>query len=725
MHHLHSHYGVSERLFIRRFRLSAIRYCFSSCQEKFINEEVLDQSEKPRSSTKTKMTKSMAKLINSKPWSSDIETSLSSLAPSLSNTCVLQTLDLIRIPSKALQFFNWVQDKGFSHNSQSFYLMLEILGRERNLNAARNFLLSIEKRSNGSVKLEDRFYNSLIRSYGKAGLFQESVKVFEMMKSIGVSPSTITFNSLFSVLLKRGRTNMVKSLFDEMLSTYGVSPDVYTFNILIRGFCMNSMVDEGFRLFKEMERFSCDPDVVTYNTLVDGLCREGKVSIAHNVVKGMSKKSLNLNPNVVTYTTLVRGYCMKQEVDDALAVYKEMISLGLKPNSITCNTLIKGLCEVQKYDIIKEIMSGAEGDLGFVPDACTFNTLVNAHCNAGNMEEALKVYESMSSFKVQPDSATYSILLWNLCQRGDYVKAEDLFDDLASKDILLRDTGATPLVAAYNPMFEYFCRNGKTKKAEVVFRQLMKRGIQDPPSYQTLILGHCREGAFTNGYNLLVWMLRRDYCPDFDTYNLLITGLLQTNEALLAHKTLESMLKSSYQPQASTFHFVLSALLKNKFARESANLMQLMLEIKVRHDISLSTKTVMLLFSKGMHEKAFQIVDLLHDNGFVVKMGEVISYLCRSSRTMLEAYKMLMFSLEKDICVDSVICSSVIEGLCKSSKLSEAFGLFYELVEKGKHQELRCLDDLRICLEKGGKSDEAEFVNKKMQQAGHKNIRNL
>ncbi|XVF22821.1 hypothetical protein REPUB_Repub12eG0203900 [Reevesia pubescens] len=693
------------------------RRCFSSRRSKshsdFTDEQKRGWCDKAKSSTKTKTAKSMARIINSKPWSSELESSISSLSSSLSKTTVLQTLRLIRTPSKALQFFNWVQEMGFPHNAQSFFLMLEILGKERNLNAARNLLLSIEKRSNGSVKLEDKFFNSLIRSYGKAGLFQESIKVFETMKSIGVSPSVVSFNSLLSILLKRGRTNMAKSVFDEMLSTYGVTPDIYTFNILIRGFCMNSLVDEGFRFFKEMERFKCDPDIVTYNTIVDGLCRVGKVGIAHNVVKGMSKKSLDLNPDIVSYTTLVRGYCMKQEIDEALVVFQEMISRGLKPNSITYNTLIRGLSDVHKYDKIKEILEGMGEDGRFIPDTCTFNTLINAHCNAGNTEEALNVFKRMSELEVQSDSATYSVIIRSLCQRGDFEKAEEFFDELAEKKILLSDVGCTPLVAAYNPIFEYLCGNGKTKKAEIVFRQLMKRGRQDPPAYKTLILGHCKEDTFKAGYELLVLMLRRDFEPGFEIYDSLISGLLQKDEPLLAHLALENMLKSSHLPQTSSVHSILAELLKKSCAREAANLVTLMLETRIRQNINLSTQTVKLLFARRLLDKAFQIVGLLYDNSYVVEMEELVGFLCQSGK-LLEACKMLQFSLEKHQTVDIEMCSTVIEGLCNSKRLLEAFGLYYELVERGKHQELRCLDNLRMALEAGGRLHEAEFVSKRM-----------
>ncbi|KAL6129103.1 hypothetical protein ACLB2K_072456 [Fragaria x ananassa] len=677
---------------------------------------------KPTSSSSksqcSKTAQAMASLINSTPWSPHLQSSLSSLSPSISTTTVSQTLRRIKTPSQAIKFFNWVESLGFSHTSHSYFTILELLGRNRNLNAARNFLFSIEKRSNGNVKLEDKFFNSLVRSYGAAGLFQEAVNVFKTMKSMGISASVFSFNSLFSVLLKRGRTSMVRNVYDEMLGMYGVGPDAHTFNILIRGFCMSSMVDEGFWFFKEMERFKCEPDVVTYNTLDDGLCRDGKVEIARNVVKGMLRKrsegELNqLNPNVVTYTTLIRGYCVRQEVDEALGVLEEMTSQGMKPNEITYNTLLKGLCEARRLDKIKEILEGAMRGEGFTPDTCTFNTLMYSHCNAGNVEEALKVFTMMSELKVPPDSATYSVLIRSLCERRDYSKAEELFDELSKKQILLSDRGCTPIVASYKPIFEYLCSNGRTKKADEVFRQLLKRGTQDPPSFKTLIMGHCREGTYEAGYKLLVLMLRRDYVPDVEIYDSLIDGFLEKCNPLLAQQTLEKMLKSSHLPRTSTFHSILAALLEKHCARESASLFSLMLEKNFRPNIDLSTDLLKLLFSEGLREKAFKIVGMLHDGGYSIKVEELVEFLCQS-RKLLEAYELLQFSPREQENVSIDILNQIILGLCEINKLREAFGLYYELIENGDHRQLPCLHHLKSSLEISGRSVEADFVSKRM-----------
>ncbi|GAB2276272.1 hypothetical protein Dimus_011003 [Dionaea muscipula] len=677
-----------------------------------------DDNGRPRTSNKTKKARRLAQLINqSQPFSDELPNSLSSHSSALSKTSFLQTLRLIKTPSKAFQFFNWVRSTGFPVDNQAYFLMLERLGRARWLNAARNLLFSIPKHCKGSLTIDDdRLFNSLIRSYGQAGLFNESLKVFAAMKSMGVSPSVVTFNSLIFVVLSRGRTGVARQLFDEMLKTYGVTPDVFTFNILIRGFCMNSMVDDGFRFFNEMRRCRCEPDLVTYNTLVDGLCRAGKVEIAGNLVKGMYRKSLGFGPNVVTYTTLINGYCAKRDIAKALDALEEMINQGLEPNKITCNILIQGLCEARRFDKIKELFDGAIGHGELAPDTCTFNTLMTAHCNAGKLEEAISLFKKLSDFQVEPDSASYSILIRGLCEKGDFEKAEELFDELAEKEIVLCDKGSVPLSASYNPMFEHLCASGKTKKAEKVFRQLMKRGTQDPPSFRTLIMGHCREGTFIAGHRLLVLMLRRDFVPDYGTFRSLVDGLLLKGDPLLACRTLGMMLRSSHTPETSIFHSVLAELTRMGHACESAALLMEMMERKIRQNINLSTQTLVLLFKNGMRNKARRILSLLYDSGYFVRMEDLIHYHI-DSKKLFDAHEALLFCLEMHGKADIHICDAVITGLCDARMISEAFHLYYELVEKGVKQ-LNSVGRLEFCLLSEGKLKEAEFVSKRMANRG-------
>ncbi|CAJ1975530.1 unnamed protein product [Sphenostylis stenocarpa] len=272
--------------------------------------------------------------------------------------------------------------------------------------------------------------------------------------------------------------------------------------------------------------------------------------------------------------------------------------------------------------------------------------------------------------------------------------AEVLFDELFEKEILLSNFGSRPLVAAYSPLFQHLCEHGKTKKAERVIRQLMKRGTQDPQSYNTLIMGHCKEGAYESGYELLMWMLRRDFLPDVDIYDCLIDGFLLKDKPLLAKETLEKMLKSSYQPKTFTWHSVLAKLLEKGCAHESAWNLQL-------------------LFGCGQQKRAFEIIDLLYKNGYRVKIEEVAQFLYERGK-LSEACKLLLFSLEIHQNVDIDLCNAIVLNLCKTNKVSEAFGLCYELVENGLCQELTCLNDLIAALEEGGRREEAAFISKRL-----------
>ncbi|GAU46272.1 hypothetical protein TSUD_174480 [Trifolium subterraneum] len=322
----------------------------------------------------------------------------------------------------------------------------------------------------------------------------------------------------------------------------------------------------------------------------------------------------------------------------------------------------------------------------------------------------------MQKLELSADSASYSVMIRSLCLKEDYDKAERLLDELFEKEILLRDYGPKPLAASYRCIFRYLCEHGKTKKAERLLRQLMKRGTQDPLSYKIVILGHCKDGAFENGYGLLIWMLRRDFLPDVEIYDCLVDGLLQKDKPLLAKETLEKMLKSSYQPETNTWHSILSSLLEKGCVNESAGVIVTMLERNIRQNINLSTKCLQLLFERGVHDKAFKINELIYKNGYCVKMDEIVQFLHSKGKTS-EACKMLLFCLKNNQNIDIDLCNVVILDLCKINKASEAFSLCYELVEKGLHQDLTCLNDLVTALEAGGRIEEAAFISKRIPRA--------
>jgi pentatricopeptide repeat protein len=56
----------------------------------------------------------------------------------------------------------------------------------------------------------------------------------------------------------------------------GCKQNVRTHSILINCYCKRKMVDEAFKLFKDMPGIRLIPNTVTYNTLIGGLCDVGR-----------------------------------------------------------------------------------------------------------------------------------------------------------------------------------------------------------------------------------------------------------------------------------------------------------------------------------------------------------------------------------------------------------------------------------------------------------------
>ncbi|XP_062224269.1 pentatricopeptide repeat-containing protein At1g02060, chloroplastic-like [Phragmites australis] len=127
----------------------------------------------------------------------------------------------------------------------------------------------------------------------------------------------------------------------------------------------------------------------------------------------------------------------------------------------------------------------------------------------------MKVFDQMAKLHVRRDSAKYSMVIRALCESGEFGQAEELVDELLEKELLKKRDGCVPLVAAYNPVFMYFCEKGEAKKARMLFGQLLdQRSKVDVPAFKTLILGHCKEEDFEEGYQLVLSMLKKDLVPE-------------------------------------------------------------------------------------------------------------------------------------------------------------------------------------------------------------------
>ncbi|GAA0138632.1 hypothetical protein LIER_00339 [Lithospermum erythrorhizon] len=649
----------------------------------------------------------ICRMMANRAWTTRLQNSIRNLVPKFDCELVYNVLHSSKNSEHALQFFRWTERSGLvRHDRDSHLKIIQILGRASKLNHARCILLDMPK--NG-VAWDEEMWVEMIESYGKSGIVQESVKLFQKMKELGVERTIKSYNMLFKVIMRKGRTMMGKRYFNKMLAE-GIEPTVHTYNLMIWGFFLSTKVDTAVRFFEDMKSRGLSPDVVTYNTMINGFHRVKKMEEVEKFFVEM--KGRNLEPTVITYTTLIKGYVSVGKVDDALKLFEEMKGYGIKPNAITYSTLLPGLCDA-------EMMSDAQTALKEMVEKhiepkenSIFMRLIIEQCKAGDVNAAADVLKAMVRLSIPTEAGHYGVLIENFCKAGLYDQAVNLLDKLIEKEIVLRPQDSFKMEpTAYNAIIDYLCNNGQAEKAETLMRQLLKIGIQDSVAFNNLIAGHAKEGAPDSAYELLKIMVRRKIPTEAHAYKSLIMCYLNKGEPADAKIALDSMIENGHSPDSSLYRSLMDSLYEDGRIQTASRVMKTMLEKGVKEHMDLMSKIVEALLMRGHVEEAIGRIELLMQSGLSPDFDSLSSVLCEKGKSNA-ALKLLDFGLERDCDIDFSSYDKVLDALLAAGRTLNAYSILCKILEKGGIADKNRSKQLIKNLNEEGNTRQADILSR-------------
>jgi len=147
---------------------------------------------------------------------------------------------------------------------------------------------------------EDVFVGTgLLDMYSKCGCLSIASKVFFMMEEKNV----LTWTAMATGLAFHGRGKEAIEILAQMKSRY-MRPNAVTFTSVLAACCQAGLIEEGLRLFHNMEReFGVTPQIEHYGCIVDLLGREGYLKEAYNFVVRMP-----IRPDPILWRSLL-GSC--------------------------------------------------------------------------------------------------------------------------------------------------------------------------------------------------------------------------------------------------------------------------------------------------------------------------------------------------------------------------------------------------------------------------------
>ncbi|KAL5984289.1 hypothetical protein ACLOJK_018393 [Asimina triloba] len=470
---------------------------------------------------------------------------------------------------------------GKNPSSKIFNSVLDVLVSE-DIDLGREFF---RKRMMGcGIEGDEYTFGILMKGLCSTNRIDEGFKLLKLMKSRGITPNPVIYNTLIHALCRNGKVGRGRSLINEMSSTNAVTfnilisayckegnavralvmleacfgrgfvPDVVTITKLVEVLCnAGGRVMEAVEVLERVEKKGGVIDTVAYNALIQGFCQLGKVKAGMRVLKEMEGKGCL--PNVSTYNILIAGFCEQGKLDEAIDLFREMAMAGISSDFVTHNTLIKGLCSVGMVadavcllGMMEEKGEKMAGKIGpynsiiyglyrenrleeahsflikmgrFFPQAVGRSSKILGFCKDGRLEEAMKVYNQMVSEGGIPSALVYTCLIYGLCEEHDVCGAFELMNVMVAN-------ASFPSVVTFNALISGFCKEGNIGSAVKLLEEIVGRGcLPDVASYRPLIDALCKKGYLQRAAGLVSQMAEKGVVPDKFIWNSLLLSISQ------------------------------------------------------------------------------------------------------------------------------------------------------------------------------------------------------
>nr|XP_016496826.1 PREDICTED: pentatricopeptide repeat-containing protein At5g62370-like [Nicotiana tabacum] len=311
-------------------------------------------------------------------------------------------------------------------------------------------------------------YSFLIRQLVASGETQmaEDIYVYCILKR-GIEPKDQSLlNSMAICYCNLGKLEEAKLLFDKLLDMK-LRPCSSTCTALIKGFCGQHIILDGFDVFVVAVDAGVSLSFSCYNRLVDGLCHRGFLDEALYVFDIMCERGVT--PNVHLFKTLVLSLCKRGRVEEAELLSMDMESYGFVLDKVMYTTLINGYSKNKKMKMAMRMFIRML-KLGCAPDKYTYNTLMHGFFNLGMLDKGWVLHQQMAEFGLEPDAVSYQIMIGKYCKDHKVDCALMLLNNMIQCNV-------APSVHSYTALIAALCKENRLAEVDVLYNKMLDNGL--------------------------------------------------------------------------------------------------------------------------------------------------------------------------------------------------------------------------------------------------------
>ncbi|XP_060202123.1 pentatricopeptide repeat-containing protein At1g03540-like [Lycium barbarum] len=215
--------------------------------------------------------------------------------------------------------------------------------------------------------------SSLVDMYAKCGVVDESRHVFDRMDK----RNSVSWCALMGGYCQKGEFETVIELFRTMGEV-----DLYSFGTVLRACAGLAALKSGKEVHCQYLRRGGWSDVIVESALVDLYAKCGFDNYACVIFRQMKVR------NSVTWNSMISGFAQNGKGEEAIAVFKEMISEGVKPDYISFIAVLFACSHSGMVDEGRKYFLSMINEYGIKAHIEHYSCMVDLLGRVGEVEEA-------------------------------------------------------------------------------------------------------------------------------------------------------------------------------------------------------------------------------------------------------------------------------------------------------------------------------------------------
>ncbi|CAJ1949296.1 unnamed protein product [Sphenostylis stenocarpa] len=317
-------------------------------------------------------------------------------------------------------------------------------------------------------------WTTLITTYVQMGEEEHAVKVFKRMRKSDVSPNKFTFAAIISACANLAIATWGEQIHGHVLRL-GLVDALSVSNSIITLYSKCGMLTSASLVFHGITR----KDIISWSTIIAVYSQGGYAKEAFDYLSWMRMEGPRPNEFAISSILSVCGSMALLEQGKQL--HAHVLCIGLDHEAMVHSALISMYSKCGSVQEASKIFNGMK-----MNDIISWTAMINGYAEHGYSQEAINLFEKISSVGLMPDYVTFIGVL-TACSHAGMV-------DLGFYYFLkmTNEYQISPSKEHYGCIIDLLCRAGQLSEAEHIIRSMPFH--TDDVVWSTLLRA-CRENG--------------------------------------------------------------------------------------------------------------------------------------------------------------------------------------------------------------------------------------